>query len=118
VHLRQASFQGSPRREETRPVNRLPEPLELAVAALAKDDGGGARGEASAPVLWPAFAEEDAGLAEATAERAEATAADYAAATAEVAEAGGVGIAEGRARGAEEGEQWSTQKDTGPSPPG
>jgi len=103
----------------TRPVNRLAEPCELAVAALAKDDGGGALGEASVAELWQEVAEEDAGLAEATAERAEATAADaYAAATAEVAEAGGVGIAEGRARGAEEGEQWSTQKDTGPSPPG
>jgi hypothetical protein len=101
----------------TRPVNRLPEPLDLAVAALAKDDGGGALGEAPAAELWQELAEGDPGLAEATAECAEATA-EYAAATAEVAEAGGVGIAEGRARGAEEGEQWSTQKDTGPSPPG
>jgi len=80
----------------------------LAVAALDKDDGGGAPVEAA--TLWQELAETDAGLAEATADLAEATA--------EVAEAGGVGIAEGRARGAEEGEQWSTQKDTGPSPPG
>ena len=60
--------------------------------------------------LWQELGEPDAALAEATAELAEATA--------EVAEAGGVGIAEGRARGAEGGEQWSTQKDTGPRPPG
>ena len=62
----------------THPVNRLPEQLDLAVAALDKDDGGGAPVEAA--TLWQELAETDAGLAEATADLAEATA--------EVAEAG------------------------------
>ena len=50
----------------------------MAVAALDKDDGGGALVEATP--LWQELAETDAGLAEATADLAEATA--------EVAEAG------------------------------
>ena len=50
----------------------------MAVAALDKDDGGGAPVEAA--TLWQELAETDAGLAEATADLAEATA--------EIAEAG------------------------------